>query len=693
MKDNKTNKPILTISILSSNRKDTIRKCLDSLKTLRERVSSELIIVDTAHDEEMRNILLEYTDQIIPFTWCNDFSKARNVGLEAANGEWFLYLDDDEWFIDTAEIEEFFLSGDYKKYTLAYYLQRNFSDYAGSNYNDARVSRMFRIWNNIRFVSSIHEYPHPLSGESKLLHSAVEHYGYVYDTEEKRFQHARRNIPLLMDMIKKERKNPRWWLQLLQEYRTINQYREMQKCCEEALQVFRGINHPEVNIARGSLYNAIIASHLKYFEYSEAETVLKKAMQDKHLTPMCWAALYGAGANLHFHHKEYALCEEYCEKYLEIYEQLKDNDEERYKQGYFFVDEAFLQNNLEQLYCIYICCGLQRNDTAILKEYFWKLNWSAHVLFLESSFVLYMIDAFSTLPYDEEFVKMASAMMGRNGVDDQIITCLQKKEKIEEEFKRLEKIFLQMTGHQTYILYLKLRNMKTVKEIQTFMSNLSFYEWKVTIDYFCACAPKEKIEEAEAWLHMIPDKYGSGRDYFFLKEAEVNLTRHDRNDYDGLRVCIDDFCTKNSTFFSRFFKKSAFSGEMEMLPIQGRIAVKLRKVLDAEDRGDVKAVSAALKSSLNVYPSLNDVIKAYSVLYAKQQQKQLDEKKRKEEQEQVMISAQMQYLGKQIKGKIRFLLEQNLLTEAQQTLEQLRSIIPGDEELDELEQEIRKRLP
>ena len=58
MKDNKTNKPILTISILSSNRKDTIRKCLDSLKTLRERVSSELIIVDTAHDEEMRNILL-----------------------------------------------------------------------------------------------------------------------------------------------------------------------------------------------------------------------------------------------------------------------------------------------------------------------------------------------------------------------------------------------------------------------------------------------------------------------------------------------------------------------------------------------------------------------------------------------------------------------------------------------------------
>lgn len=57
-----------------------------------------------------------------------------------------------------------------------------------------------------------------------------------------------------------------------------------------------------------------------------------------------------------------------------------------------------------------------------------------------------------------------------------------------------------------------------------------------------------------------------------------------------------------------------------------------------------------------------------------------------------MISAQMQYLGKQIKGKIRFLLEQNLLTEAQQTLEQLKAMLPGDEELDELEEKIRERM-
>ena len=84
-------KPVLTISLLCSGRKNTTKKCLDSLKPIMEQVSSELIIVDTGCDEKTRELLSEYTDQVIPFTWCNDFAKARNVGLKAAKGEWFLY--------------------------------------------------------------------------------------------------------------------------------------------------------------------------------------------------------------------------------------------------------------------------------------------------------------------------------------------------------------------------------------------------------------------------------------------------------------------------------------------------------------------------------------------------------------------------------------------------------------------------
>ena len=80
-------KPVLSISLLCSGRAKTTKKCLDSLASLREKVPSELIIVDTGCDEEMQALLRTYTDIVIPFTWCNDFSKARNVGMDAAQGE------------------------------------------------------------------------------------------------------------------------------------------------------------------------------------------------------------------------------------------------------------------------------------------------------------------------------------------------------------------------------------------------------------------------------------------------------------------------------------------------------------------------------------------------------------------------------------------------------------------------------
>ena len=102
---------LLTISILISNRPDTVRRCLDSVKPLLAQLPAELILTDTGCGDEVRAIIEEYTDQVIDFEWCGDFSAARNAGLERAKGKWFLYLDDDEWFEDVAPIVRFFNSG------------------------------------------------------------------------------------------------------------------------------------------------------------------------------------------------------------------------------------------------------------------------------------------------------------------------------------------------------------------------------------------------------------------------------------------------------------------------------------------------------------------------------------------------------------------------------------------------------
>ena len=107
---NKKEKKILTISLLVSNRKDTIRKCMESIKPLLEALPSELIAVDTGCTDGSIEIVKEYADLIVNFPWCHDFAAARNAGLEKAQGEWFLYLDDDEWFEDVTEIIQFFKS-------------------------------------------------------------------------------------------------------------------------------------------------------------------------------------------------------------------------------------------------------------------------------------------------------------------------------------------------------------------------------------------------------------------------------------------------------------------------------------------------------------------------------------------------------------------------------------------------------
>ena len=223
---------ILTISILISNRPDTVDKCLKSLENLRQTVPSELILVDTGCGEQVRQIIEKYTDHIIDFEWCNDFSKARNTGLKKARGEWFLYMDDDEWFDDTKEIEEFFISGEYKNYGMANYIVRNYKNLNGTTYYDTFATRMTRIEPDTRFKYSIHEVLSYVSGAIKTFNSYVHHYGYIYKSKQEVYKHSQRNITPLLKEIEKNPYDLHHYLQIAQEYNGIN---ELYKSIEMSL--------------------------------------------------------------------------------------------------------------------------------------------------------------------------------------------------------------------------------------------------------------------------------------------------------------------------------------------------------------------------------------------------------------------------------------------------------------------------
>jgi tetratricopeptide (TPR) repeat protein len=66
--------------------------CLESVR----HVVDEIVVVDTGSTDRTIAIARQFGAQVHSFTWCDDFSAARNASIRAAHGDWILVLDADE---------------------------------------------------------------------------------------------------------------------------------------------------------------------------------------------------------------------------------------------------------------------------------------------------------------------------------------------------------------------------------------------------------------------------------------------------------------------------------------------------------------------------------------------------------------------------------------------------------------------
>ncbi len=93
----KMSKPFFSIIVPAHNAEKHIRKCLDSIK-MQTFKDYELIIVCDNCTDNTGEIAHEYADTEIVTHYGRD-GLARNAGIDAAEGEWLLFLDDDDWWI------------------------------------------------------------------------------------------------------------------------------------------------------------------------------------------------------------------------------------------------------------------------------------------------------------------------------------------------------------------------------------------------------------------------------------------------------------------------------------------------------------------------------------------------------------------------------------------------------------------
>lgn len=161
----------------------------------------EMIIVDTGSQDRSIEIARSFGATVIEREWTGDFSAARNVSLNAATGDWILYLDADEVLVaeDAEKLRE--LAGHTWREAL-FFDETNFTgnDETGTIVVHAAL-RMIRNRPEHRFSGRLHEQiantlPADLPERITQTPLRIHHYGYlgvVRDSKDK----SRRNLELL----------------------------------------------------------------------------------------------------------------------------------------------------------------------------------------------------------------------------------------------------------------------------------------------------------------------------------------------------------------------------------------------------------------------------------------------------------------------------------------------------------------
>ena len=187
----------LSLCMIVKDEEEMLPRCLEAVRSAVD----EIVIVDTGSTDRTVEIAESFGARVLHHPWNGSFADARNVSIDAATGDWLIYLDADEVLVaeDAARLRS--LTG--RVWREAFYLVE--TNYTGDIEDGTSVHHnALRVWRNrpeYRFRGRLHEQfayalPGYLPERLEQTDVRVEHFGYlgaVRDSKEK----TRRNIELL----------------------------------------------------------------------------------------------------------------------------------------------------------------------------------------------------------------------------------------------------------------------------------------------------------------------------------------------------------------------------------------------------------------------------------------------------------------------------------------------------------------
>lgn len=197
----------ISLCMIVKNEEKYIKMCLENAMKLAD----EAIIVDTGSTDRTKEIINEFQGNIkvIDYKWEDDFSKARNISLEAATGDWILMLDADEKLIcDIKEIRELLEASEGDAFKIPLY---NIMSTSMVLYSAVYV-KFFRNNKGYKYSGSIHEQLNvPNMQEDKYILDEkvckIIHYGYLASVVKERGK-SERNLRILRKEQKEKPNDP-----------------------------------------------------------------------------------------------------------------------------------------------------------------------------------------------------------------------------------------------------------------------------------------------------------------------------------------------------------------------------------------------------------------------------------------------------------------------------------------------------
>ena len=691
----------LTISLLVSNQIGTIRKCMESLKPILDAVPSELIVVDTVGPENSDgslDIAREYADQVVRFEWCDDFAAARNAGLSRAKGEWFLYVDDDEWFEDPTEIIEFLNSGECDRYGTTQYAIRSYDDESLTTYATGWVTRLIRRTPESRFIHAVHEIFNWVHGPEKKFTSCYAHHtGYIFKSKEERTQHFERNIKPLLEELKNYPNNLRLVTQVIQEYHFDHQYDKMEEYCR------KGETLEGTNDNWSWVMTMLVESLLSQKRFEEALAEGRRILEMSQVNELARAniayRMVNAGENL----KDKKVMLQYAKEYCKWGEYLDENPDALLDQVVLTQGDILNDDKRNSMYlCVFLTSkSLEKFEE--LCDFSDHLSWDKDYM-KQKIYLLLLLEAASKTERYDCVTHVLNKLFAQGELSTELMEALQQacnyQQSPEEQYHFRKSVAL-VDSNDPYVLTMRAWCAEQEGgDVQAILQECQEHGIDCAVprqDLLVVCL-KARLDPSpflaplylEDWvaafqrlvqntldlqgLLTLADRglFPVSREKFYLlaKMIYQRFLKDTHTPQDKLWNMTEAYVRYTLLYSREIYQEQLLTVEhRQNIPREVVFVLFLQKALESREQKSLQGTLDALKQSVEAYPPMKDFVNRLLDSI----QEELDQAKEQQ--------SEFTALGEQVKKEIYRLIAMGEKIRAGEVLEQLKALIPNDPEL------------